>query len=60
MDSLRPDVLPQRTSTIRGRSGNGSVSVASDVFYRGAGDGDVAELGKNQRPVFLAGETADD
>jgi len=60
MDGLRPDVLPQRTHTIRECGSDGSGAGDAEFFYGGAADGDVEEFFEDQRLIFLAGETPDD
>jgi hypothetical protein len=60
MDGLRPDVLPQRNATIRGRGGTRLSCSTPDFFYGVAAYGDAAEFVEDQRPVFFAGEASDD
>ena len=60
MDGMRPDVLPQRNTTIRGCSGTRSGAFAADFLYAGAAHRHAPEFFENQRSVFLAGKTAND
>ena len=63
MDEMRPDVLPQRSPTIRPireRCSRGSGSSGPNFFYGGAADLHAAEFFEDQRPVFLAWQASDD